>query len=73
VSQSERVIWLEELQIPHALSHARAKKSGPKPPELRALSPMGIGPVITDGALVLGESGAILEYLTPGTAIIGSR
>ena len=33
------------------------------PPELRAVHPLGKSPVITDGDLVLAESGAILEYL----------
>ena len=33
------------------------------PPEYKALHPIGTAPVITDGALVLGESGAIMEYI----------
>ena len=33
------------------------------PQAYRALHPMGIAPVITDGEVVLPESGAILEYL----------
>ncbi len=33
------------------------------PPDLRAVHPLGKSPVITDGALTLAESGAILEYL----------
>ena len=33
------------------------------PDEYKALHPMGIAPVITDGDLVLGESGAICEYI----------
>ncbi len=33
------------------------------PPELRAVHPLGKSPVISDGALTLAESGAIVEYL----------
>jgi glutathione S-transferase len=33
------------------------------PDEYKALHPMGIAPVITDGDLVLGESGAICDYI----------
>jgi glutathione S-transferase len=33
------------------------------PPSLRAVHPLGKSPVITDGALTLAESGAIIEYL----------
>jgi len=33
------------------------------PPEYKALHPAGSAPVITDGALVLAESGAIVDYL----------
>jgi glutathione S-transferase len=33
------------------------------PPELRAVHPLGKSPVITDGALTVAESGAIVEYL----------
>ena len=33
------------------------------PPEYQALHPMGTAPIVTDGARVLGESGAIVEYL----------
>jgi len=33
------------------------------PPEYKALHPVGTAPVITDGELVLGESGAIIEYI----------
>jgi glutathione S-transferase len=33
------------------------------PPELRAVHPLGKSPAITDGELVLAESGAIVEHL----------
>ena len=65
VSQSERVVWLcEELEIPYALQrYNRDPTTRLAPAEYRALHPMGIAPVITDGDVVLAESGAILEYL----------
>jgi glutathione S-transferase len=65
VSQSERVVWLcEELAVPYSLRHYdRDPTTRLAPADYRALNPMGIAPVITDGDLVLGESGAILEYV----------
>jgi glutathione S-transferase len=64
-SRSQRVLWLlEELSIPYEIKHyKRDPQSMLAPPELRAVHPLGKSPVITDGALVLAESGAILEYL----------
>jgi glutathione S-transferase len=65
VSQSERVVWLcEELGIPYALHrYDRDSTTRLAPAEYKALHPMGIAPVITDGDVVLAESGAILEYV----------
>jgi glutathione S-transferase len=65
VSQSERIVWLfEELEIPFQLKrYERDPASGLAPSSYKALHPMGIAPVITDGALVLAESGAIIEYV----------
>ena len=65
VSQSERVVWLcEELAIPYTLRrYDRDPKTNLAPAEYKALHPMEIAPVITDGDLALAESGAILEYL----------
>jgi glutathione S-transferase len=33
------------------------------PADYKALHPFGTAPVITDGDLVLGESGAIIDYI----------
>jgi glutathione S-transferase len=65
VSQSERVVWLcEELAIPYTLRrYDRDPTTRLAPADYKALHPMGIAPVITDGDLVLAESGAILEYV----------
>jgi glutathione S-transferase len=65
VSQSERIVWLcEELAIPYTLRrYDRDPTTRLAPADYKALHPMGIAPVITDGDLVLAESGAILEYV----------
>src|SRR5689334_17010447 len=62
-SQSERIVWLcEELGLEYELK--RYERSPLlAPPEYKALHPIGTAPVITDGDLVLGESGAIIEYV----------
>ncbi|MFH0129415.1 glutathione S-transferase family protein [Variovorax sp. VaC1] len=64
-SQSERIVWLcEELDIDYSLRrYERRQDNRMAPPEYKALHPAGSAPVITDGALVLAESGAIVDYL----------
>ncbi|MGI4779241.1 MAG: glutathione S-transferase family protein [Janthinobacterium lividum] len=64
-SQSERIVWLcEELGVPYELvHHVRDPVTMLSPPELHALHPLGAAPVITDGELVLAESGAIVDYI----------
>ena len=64
-SQSERIIWLcEELGLPYTLKrYERDAVTMLSPPELKALHPLGAAPVITDGELVLAESGAITDYI----------
>ncbi|KAF2106567.1 glutathione S-transferase [Lophiotrema nucula] len=69
VGQGERVPWLlEELNIPYELKlHQRNPLFSP--PDLKALHPMGASPVLEDATgntekpLILGESGAIVEYI----------
>ena len=65
ISQSDRIVWLcEELGIPFELKHyQRDPQTRLAPAEYRALTPFGTAPVITDGELTLGESGAIIEYI----------
>lgn len=64
-SQSERIVWLcEELDLPYALVRHDRTPEGAAPPDYKALSPFGTAPVITDGELVLGESAAIIEYVS---------
>ena len=64
-SQSERIVWLcEELEVNYELKlYNRRADNRMAPDEYKALHPMGIAPVIEDGDLVLGESGAICGYL----------
>lgn len=65
ISQSERIVWLcEELGIPYALKrYDRDATTRLAPADYKALHPMGTAPVITDGDVVLAESGAIMEYI----------
>jgi glutathione S-transferase len=64
-SQSERIVWLcEELEIPYELKHyARDPATMLAPADYKGLHPIGAAPVITDGNLVLAESGAVVEYI----------
>ncbi len=66
ISQSERIVWLcEELALDYTLKlYNRREDNRLAPDEYKALHPMGIAPVIQDGDLVLGESGAIIDYIT---------
>jgi glutathione S-transferase len=65
ISQSDRIVWLcEELEIPYTLKkYDRDPVSRLAPAEYKALHPCETAPVITDGDLVLGESGAIVDYI----------
>jgi glutathione S-transferase len=64
-SQSERIVWLcEELKIPYELKrYARDPATMLAPADYKGLHPIGTAPVITDGDVVLAESGAVVEYI----------
>jgi len=64
-SQSERIVWLcEELEIPYQLKrNTRDPVTILAPADYKALHPIGAAPVITDGDLVLAESGAVVDYI----------
>jgi glutathione S-transferase len=64
-SQSERIVWLcEELKIPYELMrYARDAVTMLAPADYKALHPVGTAPVISDGDVVLAESGAVVEYI----------
>lgn len=65
VSQSDRIVWLcEELGLDYAVKlYLRREDNMMAPDEYKALHPMGIAPVMTDGEVVLGETGAITDYI----------
>jgi len=64
-SRSQRIIWLlEELRVDYEIQrYERDKTTMRAPASLRAVHPLGKSPVITDGDIVVAESGAIVEYL----------
>ncbi|MEM6584022.1 MAG: glutathione S-transferase family protein [Pseudomonadota bacterium] len=65
VSQSDRIVWLmEELGLPYDLKWYDRGEDFLAPQEYLDLYPAGTAPVITDGDLVLGESTAIVEYIS---------
>ncbi len=66
-SRSERIIWLmEELGLPYRLDfHYRVAVGGGRlaPEAMKEIHPFGTAPIITDGAVIIAESGAIVEYI----------
>lgn len=64
-SRSQRILWLlEELGLPYEVKrYERDPNTRFAPPELKAVSPLGKSPVITDGDRTIIESGAIIDYL----------
>ena len=64
-SRSQRILWmLEELGVPYQVRrYERDPETMLAPASLKEIHPLGKSPVITDGDLVVAESGAIIEYL----------
>ena len=64
-SRSQRILWLlEELGLDYEIKrYQRDPNTMLAPDELKAIHPLGKSPVVTDGDLVLAESGAIIQYL----------
>ncbi|HEV2562102.1 MAG TPA: glutathione S-transferase [Rhizomicrobium sp.] len=64
-SRSQRILWLlEELGAPYEIVHYQRMQPIPlAPPELKDVHPLGKSPVITDGDVMVAESGAIVEYI----------
>ena len=64
-SRSQRVLWLlEELDLQYEIvPYPRDPETNLAPKELEAVHPLGKSPILQDGALVIVESGAILEYV----------
>src|ERR1044072_1334815 len=64
VSQSDRVVWLcEELELPYQLVRYDRTPEGGGPDNYKALHPYGTAPVLQDGDMLMGESGAIIDYV----------
>jgi glutathione S-transferase len=59
------VLWLlEELGLDYEIiRYERDKQTSLAPPALKAVHPLGKSPVLTDGDLVIAETGAIVEYV----------
>ena len=64
-SRSQRILWLlEELKLPYEIKfYERDAKTMLAPQSLKNIHPLGKSPVISDGDIVIAESGAIVEYL----------
>ena len=64
-SRSQRILWLlEELGLPYEIQrYQRDTQTRLAPPELKAVSPLGKSPVITDGGRTVIESGAIIDHI----------
>lgn len=63
-SPSGRARWmLEELGVPYEIERLSLQALDQKKPEYLKLNPNGAVPTLTDGDLVLWESGAIVQYL----------
>ena len=64
-SRSQRVLWmLEELGLDYEVKrYERNPETMRAPAELRQIHPLGKAPIVTDGDLVLAETGAVIEYL----------
>ena len=64
-SRSQRILWLlEEAGLTYEIKkYMRDETTMRAPQALRDVHPLGKSPVITDGEIVVAESGAIVEYL----------
>lgn len=63
-TRSNRAHWaLEELEVPYTFYQVDFAAGDTDSPAFRSLNPGGKIPVLTDGDLVLTESGAICNYL----------
>jgi glutathione S-transferase len=70
-SQSLRVVWLlEELKVDYDIKlYKRDPVTRLAPPELKAISPLGTSPCITDETgIALSETNAIIDYILDQTA-----
>jgi len=54
---------MEELGLEYKLDRFQRESTGAAPDALKAIHPLGKAPVISDGDIVLAESGAIVDYI----------
>jgi len=64
-SRSQRILWLlEELKLPYEIKrYERDPVTIRAPKSLKEIHPLGKSPVISDGDIIVAESGAIIDYL----------
>jgi len=63
-TRSQRILWLlEELGLEYEIKKYQRTKGLRAPPEVAAAHPLGRVPVVEDGAIILAESGAIVQYI----------
>lgn len=68
-SRAIRIPWLlEELGVPYDIVSSPRSPEGVGPPEFKEKipAPLKKSPTIKDGDLVVQESGAIVQYISPG-------
>lgn len=67
-SRSIRIVWLlEELGLEYEIKrYARDPETKLAPPELKAVHPLGKGPVVEFNGLTIAESGAAVELILDG-------
>ncbi|KIJ27102.1 hypothetical protein M422DRAFT_55227 [Sphaerobolus stellatus SS14] len=54
---------IEELELQYEIKNYKRNEERRAPEELRRVHPLGKAPVITDGTVMIAESGANVEYL----------
>ncbi len=64
-SRSQRILWLlEELGLDYEIiQYKRDPVTRFAPASLKAIHPLGKSPIVTDGDVVVIESGAIIDYI----------
>lgn len=64
-SRSQRILWmLEELGLAYEIKrYERDATTNLAPDSLKKIHPLGKAPILSDGDVVIAESGAIIEYL----------
>jgi len=75
-SRSDRILWLlEELGLDYQIVRYDRDPTFRAPPAMREIHELGKSPLVTDGDLVIAESGAIVDYIVtrPGGGRLAPR